>query len=41
MAAFVESAMRHELERLKKQQNKGKLFPQRSGELRGGRPIKG
>ena len=33
--------MQHELDRLKKQQNKSKPFPKRAGELRGGRPIKG
>ena len=39
MAAFVESAMRHELERLKRKYSKGKPFPARSRQLRGGRPI--
>jgi hypothetical protein len=39
-SAFVQSALRDEFERLKKQQNKGKPFPRRSGELKGGRPIK-
>jgi hypothetical protein len=39
MAAFVENAMRHELERLKKKHNKGKPFPDRPRQLRGGRPI--
>ena len=39
MAAFVENAMRHELERLKKKHNKGKPFPRRPRQLRGGRPI--
>jgi hypothetical protein len=39
MAAFVENAMRHELERLKKKHNRGKPFPDRPRQLRGGRPI--
>ena len=41
LAAFAENALRDELERMQKQQNKGKPFPKRAGELRGGRPIKG
>ncbi len=40
LAAFAESAFRRELERTKKEHNKGNAFPRRSGELRGGRPIK-
>lgn len=40
LADFAEGALKRELERLKKAHNSGKEFPTRSGELRGGRPIK-
>lgn len=40
LAAFAENALRHELERLQKEHNRGKAFPKRSGELKGGRPIR-
>lgn len=40
LASFAEDALRHELERLKKAANKGKPFPKRAGELKGGRPIR-
>ncbi len=39
LASFAENALRRELERLQKAENKGKAFPKREGELRGGRPI--
>lgn len=39
LAAFAEAALRHELERLQKAENKGKPFPKREWDLRGGRPI--
>lgn len=39
LASFAESALRRELERLQKAENKGKPFPKREGKLRGGRPI--
>ncbi len=40
LASYVEKALRDELERLRKQENKGRPFPKRSGELRGGPPMK-
>lgn len=40
LASLVEDAMERELERLQKERNKGKPFPPRGGELRGGRPIR-
>ena len=40
LADLAESALKRELERLKKAHNSGKGFPARSGELRGGRPIR-
>jgi hypothetical protein len=40
LADLAENAIRKELVRLKKAHNEGKEFPARSGELRGGRPIK-
>src|SRR4051794_22635779 len=39
LAAFAESALRRELERLQKATNDGRPFQKREGELRGGRPI--
>ena len=39
LASFAENALRLELERLQKAENKGKAFPKRESELRGGRPI--
>lgn len=39
LASFAENALRRELERLQKAENKGKAFPKRESELRGGRPI--
>lgn len=39
LAAFAESALKAELKRLEKAENDGKPFPERSGELKGGRPI--
>ena len=39
LASFAEKALRRELERLQKAENKGKVFPKRESELRGGRPI--
>jgi hypothetical protein len=39
LAGFAESALRQELERLKKEHHRGKPFPKRTSELRGGRPI--
>lgn len=39
LAAFAENALRRELERLQKAENKGRAFPKRDSELRGGRPI--
>lgn len=39
LASFAETALRRELERLQKAENKGKPFPKRESELRGGRPI--
>jgi len=40
LAALAETALRRELKRLRSRHNKGNPFPARSGELRGGRPIK-
>ena len=40
LASYVEKALRDELERLRKQENKGRPFPKRSGDLRGGPPMK-
>ena len=40
LAAFAEAAFRRELARLRKANNAGKAFAKRSGELRGGRPLK-
>ena len=40
LAAFAEAAIRRELARLRKANNAGKAFAKRSGELRGGRPLK-
>lgn len=39
MARLAEEALRRELDRLRKQHTKGKPFPKRSDDLRGGRPI--
>ena len=39
LAAFAERALRVEIERLKREHNKGRTFPKRDSELRGGRPI--
>lgn len=39
LASFAENALRRELERVQKVENKGKPFPKRESELRGGRPI--
>lgn len=39
LSNLVENALRSELERLRKKRNKGKPFPTRPHELRGGRPI--
>jgi len=40
LAQLAEEALRRELARLKKKYNGGEDFPPRSGELRGGRPVK-
>lgn len=40
LADLAESALKRELERLKKAHNSGKDFPARNGELKGGRPIR-
>lgn len=40
LAGFVESSLRMALEELEKSQNKGKPFPRRGEELRGGRPLR-
>lgn len=40
LAELAETALRRELDRLKKSHNSGKDFPPRSGELKGGRPIR-
>ena len=39
LAGFAEDAFRLQLEALQKSANKGRPFPKREGELRGGRPI--
>lgn len=39
LASFAETALRRELERLTKAENKGRPFPKRESELKGGRPI--
>lgn len=39
LASLAEGALRSEIERLKREHNKGRPFPRRDGELRGGRPI--
>lgn len=39
MARLAENALRSELDRLQKKHTKGKPFPERTEELRGGRPI--
>lgn len=39
MARLAENALRSELDRLRKKHTKGKPFPERTEELRGGRPI--
>jgi hypothetical protein len=39
LASFAERAFRTEIDRLKREHNKGRPFPKRDGELRGGRPI--
>jgi hypothetical protein len=39
LTALVDNALRAELKRLRDQQNAGQSFPERAGELKGGRPI--
>lgn len=39
LAKLADSALRAELDRLKREFNDGKDFPQREDDLRGGRPI--
>ncbi len=39
LTKLAEDALRHELERLKHQFNAGQDFPDRTEDLRGGRPI--
>jgi len=39
LARFAEDALRRELERLQKAENRGRPFPKRESDLRGGRPI--
>jgi len=39
LASLTEGALEREIARLKKKHTDGKDFPQRDGELRGGRPI--
>jgi hypothetical protein len=39
LTQLVENALRAELKRLRDQHHAGQQFPQRSGELKGGRPI--
>ncbi len=39
LAALAETALRRELDRLKRAYNGGREFPRRSGRLRSGRPI--
>lgn len=40
LAELAETALRKEIERLRKAHNSGKAFPVRDGELKGGRPIR-
>lgn len=40
LADLAETALKKELERLRKAHNSGKEFPARNGELKGGRPIR-
>lgn len=40
LADLAETALKKELERLRKAHNSGKAFPARNGELKGGRPIR-
>ncbi len=40
LAGFAEGAFLRELERLEAEHRRGKAFPPREGELKGGRPIK-
>jgi len=40
LATFAERALRAELERVKGKENKGRAFPRRGEELKGGRPLK-
>lgn len=39
LAGFAEEALREKVEAMKKAANKGKPFPKRDGQIRGGRPI--
>ena len=39
LTRLAEDALREELDRLKRQYNRGEEFPQRDDDLRGGRPI--
>ncbi len=39
LAKLADAALRAELDRLKREFNDGKDFPQREDDLRGGRPI--
>ena len=39
LTQLVENALRAELKRLRDQHHAGQQFPQRAGELKGGRPI--
>lgn len=39
LASFAETALRRELEHLRKSHNNGKPFPKRRDNLKGGRPI--
>jgi hypothetical protein len=39
LAELAETALRREIERLKKAHNEGNPFPRREADLRGGRPI--
>lgn len=39
MARLAENALRSEIDRLRKKHTKGKPFPKRTEDLRGGRPI--
>lgn len=40
LADLAETALKKELERLRKVHNSGEKFPARNGELKGGRPIR-